>query len=126
MEKFVETITLTRESYDALVNEIGDLKTIREKLSDSEKELKIEKATLIAKIEKFKDVIWEKFANSNKYYFESNHSSKKFMEAFNKRISKDPIWFDKDFAKTNELLGYEFIKEKVEKYYDTISEKPKD
>lgn len=126
MEKFVETITLTRDSYDALVKEISNLKEIRGKLLDNEKKLNIENAVLISEVEELKDYIWDNFSEDNNFDLTHNFSYESYMAAYGRRIDKESLGYAKDYDKVNCILGHEFIEKKVKEYYDNASKESND
>lgn len=113
MEKYVETITLTRKSYDELVKKLNE-KT----------ELAAKEAVIRTQIEvvvfDLKNYIFDNFMKNHNYSTNSIATAKDYLSFY---------FRDNGFKEYDELckvLGYEFIERKVVELYDNASKKPKD
>jgi hypothetical protein len=119
MKKFVETITLTRESYDELKSELTNVKEYHARFMNYF-------ANRLKDIDKLKDTVWGYFLENNLYDFNRHGSYENFMEDFNKKTNKNLYaYYIEEYCEIDATLGHEFIEKKVKEYYDNANEKSK-
>lgn len=119
MGKFVETITLTRDSYDELI----------EKFEDAERDCSACHSTIKCieeENELLREKVWKDFKKGNSYYFTSSNTFEEFMEDFNRRVVNKDLLDNKLFVELKDLLGLGYIEKKVKEYYDNASKKSND
>ena len=109
----IETITLTRKSYDELNKSLNETKELLAK--ETARKMRVEDVA-----ENLKQYIFDKFMENHKYSTNSIATAKDYLSFY---------FGDNGFKEYDELckvLGYEFIERKVVELYDNVSKEPKD
>lgn len=113
MEKYVETITLTRKSYDELV-----------KKSNEKTELAAKEAVMRTQIEvvvfDLKNYIFDNFMKNHRYSMNGIATAEDYLSYYFRDRGI------RDYDELLKILGYEFIERKVVELYDNAGKEPKD
>ena len=109
----IETITLTRKSYDELVKKLNE-KT----------ELVAKEAVMRARIEvvvlDLKNYIFDNFMKNHRYSMNQHDTAESYLRYYFGDYEL------KEYDELCKVLGYEFIERKVVELYDNVSKEPKD
>ena len=109
----IETITLTRKSYDELNKSLNETKELLAK--ETARKMRVEDVA-----ENLKQYIFDNFMKNHRYSMNQHDTAESYLRHYFGDYEL------KEYDELCKILGYEFIERKVVEMYDNASKEPKD